>query len=91
MTGIAGKVAHVKAAAQSRNHACHWPGCEKQVPPAMWGCTRHWFMLPRRIRNDIWNAYRIGQEETLTPSRDYVTAARAAQDWIAEHHPPQTT
>lgn len=25
-------------------HHCHWPGCDKPVPPAMWGCKRHWYM-----------------------------------------------
>lgn len=22
-------------------HHCHWPGCDKLVPPAMWGCYPH--------------------------------------------------
>lgn len=29
------KRAYVKQATQTRNHHCHWPGCTKQVPPAM--------------------------------------------------------
>lgn len=76
------KVKHVLAAKQSRNHGCHWPGCEAQVPPAMWGCKHHWFKLPKHIRDAIWAAYRAGQEDTLTPSSAYIKAARAAQDWI---------
>lgn len=29
------------------SHTCHWPGCTVEVDPKMWGCRRHWFMLPR--------------------------------------------
>lgn len=76
------KVRHVKKAKQSRNHSCHWPGCNEQVPPAKWGCYRHWMMLPKRIRDAIWDAYSIGQEISLTPSREYLKAAKEAQDWI---------
>lgn len=75
-------VEHVFNAKQTRNHTCHWPGCGQQVPPAKWGCAYHWFRLPKAIRNEIWSTYRVGQEETATPSRAYVMAARKAQEWI---------
>lgn len=42
-------------------HACMWPGCQRQVPGAMWGCKPHWFALPRSIRADISSAYVPGQ------------------------------
>lgn len=79
------KVAHVKSAQQTRGHLCHWPGCVKEVPPAMWGCTPHWYALPADIRSAIWRAYKIGQEDTMTPSRAYIEAARRAQEWIIAH------
>lgn len=79
------KAAYVKRQKQTRDHHCHWPGCEKQVPPAMWGCREHWFALPKNLRDRIWAAYKPGQEKTMTPSREYVLAARAVQEWIAEH------
>lgn len=77
------KADYVKAQPQTRDHACHWPGCETQVAPAKWGCTKHWFALPNSVRNAIWAAYRPGQEKTMDPSEAYLAAARAAQDWIA--------
>jgi hypothetical protein len=83
---MASKVAHVKAAKQTRDHCCHWPGCTQQVPPAMWGCAGHWFKLPASIRDEIWKAYRVKQEDTMTPSAKYIEAARKAQSWIAEHY-----
>lgn len=89
MTGhsTADKVAYVRAATQTRKHACHWPGCGKQVKPAMWGCFEHWHRLPQRIRNAIMTAYRPGQEEDGRPSPAYLVAAQDAQDWIAINFP----
>jgi len=79
---IAAKVAYVKRQGQTRNHCCHWPGCEKQVPPAMWGCKTHWFKLPKALRNRIWATYKPGQEVTATPSDEYLAAAYDVQKWI---------
>ena len=79
---ISEKVSHVKRAKQSRDHTCHWPGCGKQVPPAMWGCKQHWFKLPKYLRDRVWATYRAGQEETSTPSKAYTHVAREVQDWI---------
>lgn len=89
---IADKAAHVRAelaAAAPTKHHCHWPGCDATVPPAAWGCRKHWYKLPLALRNKIWAAYRPGQEETKTPSRRYVEVAREVQDWIAANHPPE--
>jgi hypothetical protein len=83
MTTIAAKADHVRAARGTGNHHCHWPGCEAKVPPAMWGCRKHWYALPQALRNKIWRAYRPGQEATKTPSREYVEVAREVQAWIA--------
>lgn len=66
-------------------HTCHWPGCDKEVPPAMWGCKGHWFALPKRLRDEIWRTYRRGQEVSKTPSAEYVAAAVAVQNWIREY------
>lgn len=76
------KVSHVKSASQTREHECHWPGCKKQVPPAMWGCAPHWFKLPTILRTKIWQSYRPGQEERLDPSAAYLEAANEVQQWI---------
>lgn len=64
-------------------HTCHWPGCGKAVPPAMWGCKAHWFKLPKRLRDRIWETYRPGQEITKTPSATYLAVAAEVQAWIA--------
>lgn len=77
------KADYVRNAPFTRPHVCHWTGCEAQVKPAMWGCYKHWRMLPRALRAKIWGAYKPGQEETLQVSAKYIQAAREIQEWIA--------
>jgi hypothetical protein len=82
---IGAKVAHVKAARQTRAHHCHWPDCPSMVPPARWGCAGHWFKLPKPIRDRIWKHYRVGQEVTQRPSSEYMEAARDADTWERDY------
>lgn len=88
MTDIGQKVEHVRLAMNGRQHGghvCHWPGCKKRVPPALWGCRAHWFKLPKILRDKIWRTYRTGQEISKTPSRAYVETAREVAQWIETH------
>ncbi len=78
------KADYVKTQPQTRVHHCHWTGCDKQVPPAMWGCRNHWFKLPGPLRSWIWRTYKPGQEVNGTPSSEYIEAAKAVQAWIKE-------
>lgn len=78
------KATYVKAAKQTRAHTCHWPSCNKQVPPAMWGCAPHWFRLPKALRDRVWATYRPGQEISLDPSAAYLAVANEVQGWIAK-------
>jgi hypothetical protein len=48
----------------------------------MWGCKPHWFALPKRLRDMIWDTYVPGQEITKTPSDVYINAAQQVQTWI---------
>ena len=78
------KADYVRSQPQTRDHHCHWPGCDKQVPPAMWGCKTHWFKLPAILRARIWRTYQPGQEVSLTPSPGYLSVATDVQKWIRE-------
>ena len=78
------KAEYVKSQGQTRGHTCHWPGCGKSVPPAMWGCKAHWFKLPQVLRNKIWRTYAPGQEVNGTPSKEYLDAADEVQRWIRQ-------
>jgi hypothetical protein len=44
----------------------------------MWGCKKHWFMVPKQIRGRIWVEYRVGQCDDMSPSTEYLHAAREA-------------
>ena len=79
---------YVRGQGQTRNHHCHWPSCDRQVPPAVWGCRPHWYALPKALRDRVWRAFRPGQEVTGKPSEPYVAVAREVQAWIATNHPP---
>jgi hypothetical protein len=70
-----------------KNHYCHWPNCDKLVPPAMWGCKKHWFMLPKEIRDEIWRCFQPGQEISKTPSHEYIAIAERTEQWIARNYP----
>lgn len=79
---VGSKQEHVRRAPQTRNHTCHWPACQRQVPPAMWGCKPHWFNLPKELRDKVWSAYIPGQEIRMDPSDEYLTVAHEVQAWI---------
>lgn len=83
MKAKADHVREARAAGVTGGHHCHWPGCDKAVPPAMWGCSRHWFALPAALRAKVWRAYRPGQEQDKRPSADYLQVANEVQEWIA--------
>lgn len=82
------KADYVRAQSQNRDHECHWPGCGRQVPPAMWGCKQHWFALPKSLRDKVWASYRPGQERDMHPSLEYLDVAHEVQDWIAKNTAP---
>jgi hypothetical protein len=82
------KFHHVKSAQldPARSHECHWPGCHLQVPAAQWGCKAHWMSLPKIIRDRIWAAYTLGQEDDHSlVSEEYLDAASQAQRWITAY------
>lgn len=66
-------------------HTCHWPGCAAEVPPKLWGCGKHWYRLPKVLRDEVWRTYVPGQEITKTPSAEYLAVAMKVQAWCQKH------
>lgn len=66
------------------SHTCHAEGCDQATPPKMFMCKRHWFMLPKEIRDSIWEFYVPGQERRKDPSKEYLAASQWAIDWLAK-------
>jgi hypothetical protein len=65
------------------SHECLWPDCHIQVPRSHWGCREHWETLPKALRNGIWQAYELGQEDHPDRMTEaYIVACEAAQSWI---------
>ncbi|MDE2104299.1 MAG: hypothetical protein KGL39_44085 [Patescibacteria group bacterium] len=77
---VSDKAAYVKSEAKkgSGGHHCHADGCDAKVPPAMFMCKRHWFMVPLRLRNLIWALYEPGQEISKDADSAYIEVAREA-------------
>ena len=64
-------------------HSCHAHACEKAVPPKMFMCKRHWFMVPKPLRDAIWLTYRRGQEVDKQPTDAYLKNASEAVKMVA--------
>lgn len=59
-------------------HRCHMTECDTPVPREMFACRRHWFMIPKPIRDRIWATYREGQCDDMNPSQEYCLVAKEA-------------
>lgn len=66
-------------------HTCHWPSCSQPVPPKLWGCRKHWFKLPKLIRDKIWRHYVPGQEIRKDPTSEYLEVATEADTWARNY------
>lgn len=64
-------------------HTCHAAACEIRVPPEMFMCRKHWFSLPKRLRDAIWRTYRSGQCDDWAISHDYAETAKEAVTFVA--------
>ncbi len=64
-------------------HHCHARGCGVATKPEMLMCRRHWFMVPKPIRDRVWATYRVGQCDDKQPSSEWHAAADAAIQAVA--------
>lgn len=64
-------------------HHCHATACRVSVPPEMFMCKRHWFALSKKMRDEIWRTYRVGQCDDMNPSEPYALAAKACVVFLA--------
>lgn len=71
-------------------HTCHATKCEVKVPPEMFMCKKHWFSLPKNLRDRIWGTYRVGQCDDWAISKEYAEVAIECVTYIAnkEGHEP---
>jgi hypothetical protein len=65
---------HLKGAAK---HGCRCaiPGCGDFVDPSRLMCRRHWYRVPKHLRDRVWATWRSGKG---TNSREHHDAVRVA-------------
>lgn len=66
-------------------HHCHARNCREAVPPKMFMCRRHWYMVPKALRDAVWAAYVPGQENRKDPTSRYLVIAETAISYVAMH------
>jgi len=66
------------------SHHCHATDCKIGVPPEMFMCRKHWFSLPKNMKDKIWAAYRVGQCDDMNPSLEYCLIAKECVTYLAE-------
>jgi hypothetical protein len=66
------------------SHTCHAASCSVLVPPKMFMCKKHWFMLPKHLRDSVWSEYREGQEIDKNPSLEYILTTAWCICYVAD-------
>ena len=50
----------------------------------MFMCKKHWFKLPKAMRDEVWDAYVPDQEDRMDPTDEYIEVAQRCIDYIAQ-------
>lgn len=77
------ELGHPPPCALPLKHRCHARDCVIPVKPEMLMCRRHWYIVPKALRDAVWDAYRPGQCDDKNPSSDWMLAADAAIEAVA--------
>lgn len=63
---------------------CAAAGCAAAVHPSRLMCRAHWFLVPKVLRDRVWDSYRRGQEtDPALASAAYMAAYHAAVAHVA--------
>jgi hypothetical protein len=57
---------------------CPVRGCGDQIDPSRLMCRRHWYRVPRQLRDQVWATWRSGQGALSREHQDAVRTAIAA-------------
>jgi hypothetical protein len=57
---------------------CPIPGCGQEIDPSRLMCRRHWYTVPKEVRDRVWATWRSGQGAYSREHQDAVRAAIAA-------------
>jgi hypothetical protein len=56
---------------------CPVPGCGEQIDPSRLMCRRHWYLVPKHVRDLVWSTWRSGQGARSREHQDAVSTAIA--------------
>jgi len=60
-------------------HTCHARNCPVVTDPKVLMCKKHWFMVPKNLRDNVWNTFKRRGRDVAGPGwRAYLDAADAA-------------
>jgi hypothetical protein len=65
-------------------HLCHAYMCDREVPPKLLMCLKHWRMVPQDIQRLVWRYYRPGQEIDKRPTAKYLEVMAMAITAVRE-------
>jgi hypothetical protein len=71
----------------STSHECPAGRCTRRVGAHMLMCRPHWFMVPKPLRDDVWNAWAGGMGAGSPEHRDAIMAAVEAVNARLEARP----
>ena len=67
-----------RLSALHRGRCCPIPGCGGQIDPSRLMCRRHWYLVPKRLRDHVWATWRSGQGALGPEHEEAVRLAIAA-------------
>jgi hypothetical protein len=68
------------------SHHCHWPGCKVETRNInQWACDDHWVILPRHIKDALWETYVTKGYSNKDMRVEYIEVFRLAHDWALRY------
>lgn len=64
-------------------HTCHANNCKRPIKPALFMCLKHWNMVNKELKMELYRHYMKGQEIFKDPTEAYIHAARKCIDSVA--------
>jgi len=64
-------------------NTCHANNCKYPIKPSLFMCRKHWNMVNKELKMELYKHYRKGQEIDKEPSEAYVSTARKCIDSVA--------
>jgi hypothetical protein len=61
--------------AHNNIHGCPGPDCQRVVGNGQLACRRHWYQVPKPLRDRVWAAWKDGDGQG---SEDHIVAVEAA-------------